>query len=156
MVRDRPKGLLRWFFKVPVWLYRAKLGFLFGGRFLMMEHRGRKSGLLHRTVVEVAGRPATKEGEWFVVSGFGPDADWYRNIREGNLVAIWLGSRRCRASVRFVEPPEAAAVMLDYETAHPKAAKFLAAELGLEHDGTPEGRLQLMRQVPMLAFSPDC
>lgn len=122
----------------------------------MIEHRGRESGRLYRTVVEVAGRPPTGDGEWFVVSGFGPRADWYRNIRAGNLVAIWLGSRRYRASVRFVEPEEAADVMIGYETAHPKAARFLAVELGLAHDGTSEGRLRLMRQVPMVAFSPHC
>jgi hypothetical protein len=39
-------GLLRvrWVVRVPVGLYRARLGFLFGSRLLMLEHTGRKSG----------------------------------------------------------------------------------------------------------------
>jgi len=122
----------------------------------MIEHRGRKSGRLYRTVVEVVDRPRTEGGERFVLSGFGPRTDWYRNIRGGNLVAIWIGSKRCRATMRFVEPEEASDVMLGYETAHPTAAKVLAVELGLDYDGTPEGRLQVMREIPMVAFTPDC
>jgi hypothetical protein len=30
--------------RAPIWLYRARLGFLFGSRTLMLEHIGRKSG----------------------------------------------------------------------------------------------------------------
>jgi hypothetical protein len=39
-------GLLRsrWFVRPPIWLFRAWRGFLFGGRLLLLEHFGRKSG----------------------------------------------------------------------------------------------------------------
>jgi deazaflavin-dependent oxidoreductase (nitroreductase family) len=155
VARGRPRGLLRLLFRAPVWIYRARLGFLLGSRFLMIEHRGRVSGRLHRTVVEVVGRPSD-DGEWFVVSGFGPRTDWYLNLAAGGLVAVWLGSRACRATARFVEAEEAANVMLAYETNHPRAAAFMAKELGLEHDGTQEGRIDLMRQFPMVGLRPDC
>lgn len=122
----------------------------------MIEHRGRSSGRLYRTVVEVVGRPDTAGEEWLVVSGFGPRTDWYRNLRAGGLVAIWLGSRRCPATARFVEPEEAAGIMLTYETEHPKAAGMLHRELGLTHDGTAEGRVRLMGQIPMVGFTTDC
>lgn len=97
---------MRWLMRAPVWLYRARLGFLLGSRFLMIEHRGRTSGRLYRTVVEVVG--GSERDERLVVSGFGPRADWYLNLRANGLVAIWLGSRRRGARVRFIEPDEAA------------------------------------------------
>lgn len=119
----------------------------------MIEHRGRKSGQLFRTVVEVAGR-SERTGEWYVVSGFGLKADWYRNIRAGQLEAIWLGARRTSASARFVEPGEAGSVMEKYEEAHPRAARALMRVLGVGHDGTSRGRAQMMTQMPMVAFKP--
>jgi hypothetical protein len=30
---------VRWIVRAPVWLYRARLGFVFGSRLLMLEHR---------------------------------------------------------------------------------------------------------------------
>lgn len=121
----------------------------------MIEHRGRKSGRLYRTVVEVVGATGSG-GQRFVVSGFGPKADWYRNLEAGGLVAIWLGSRRCDATARFLGPGEAAEIMARYETEHPKAAAVLQRELGLSYDGTEAGRLDLMRRIPMVGLRPDC
>ena len=34
----------RWIVRAPIPLFRAGLGWLFGGRFVMAEHIGRKSG----------------------------------------------------------------------------------------------------------------
>ena len=50
----KPTGWLRRMLKAPTYLYRARLGILFGYRFVMIEHRGRKTGTRHFTVVEVA------------------------------------------------------------------------------------------------------
>lgn len=155
MGEEGPGWLLRWLFRAPVWLYRARLGLLFGTRFLMIEHRGRRSGRLYRTVVEVVGTGATG-GERFMVSGFGPRADWYRNLKAGGLVAVWLGSRRCDAVARFLEPEAAAQVIAAYETEHPRAAAILKRELGLNYDGTDAGRVEMMRQIPMVGLTPAC
>jgi hypothetical protein len=58
----RPHGLLRLGFKLPIALYRARLGWLLGHRFLLLTHRGRKSGKIHQTVLEVVRYdPATRE-----------------------------------------------------------------------------------------------
>ena len=114
---QKPTGWLKWMLKAPTCLYRARLGILLGYRFVMIEHRGRKSGARHFTVVEVA-RHLPRE--WVCTSGTGPRADWYRNLQAGGLEALWVGSRRHRASVRFLEKTEAASVMSAYERAHPK------------------------------------
>lgn len=90
---SKPTGLKKWFFQAPSWLYRAHLGFLMGRRFLMIEHRGRKSAKLYRTVIEVVGRHPDK-GEWIVTAGFGPKSDWYLNLQAGTLEAVWIRSRR--------------------------------------------------------------
>ncbi len=94
--QQKPTGLFKWVLHIPTWVFRARLGFVFGKRFLMIEHSGRKSSKLYRTVLEVAGR-APEAREWIVTSGTGPSADWYRNVSAGGVAAVWIGSRRYRA-----------------------------------------------------------
>lgn len=153
MARDVPRGVTLWLFRAPILLYRARLGFLLGNRFLMIEHRGRRSGRLHRTVVEVVGR-SREAREWFVVSGYGRKTDWYRNLRAGHLQAIWLGNRRVEARARFLDDAEAAGVLAAYQAVHPRTASALLGQLGLSYDGTDEGRIAMMPQLPMVALAP--
>jgi deazaflavin-dependent oxidoreductase (nitroreductase family) len=128
------------------------MGFVFGNRFLMIEHRGRRSGNLYRTVLEVAGRYPDRS-EWVVTSGTGPKADWYRNLQANGVEAVWIGSKRHPATVRFLAAPEAADVMAGYEAAHPKAAVKLLESMGVSYDGTDDGRIELMQKIPMVAFT---
>lgn len=151
--KQKPSGFFKWFLHTPTWLYRAHLGFIMGKRLLMIEHRGRSSGTLYRTVLEVAGR--YREGnEWIVTSGTGPRADWYRNIRAAGVDAVWIGSHRSEARCRFLEPDEAATVMAMYETDHPRTAARLLSSMGVSYDGTSEGRVEMMRHIPMVGFVP--
>ena len=150
--KQKPSGIFKHFLHAPTWLYRAHLGFVFGNRFLMIEHAGRKSGNRYRTVLEVAGRYPEKD-EWIVTSGTGPRADWYRNLKAHGVEAVWIGSTRHQATVRFLEAPEAAQVMAIYEADHPKAAVKLFESMGVSYDGTDEGRIALMPQIPMVGFT---
>jgi deazaflavin-dependent oxidoreductase (nitroreductase family) len=136
--------------KAPTPVYRARLGFLLGNRFLMIEHRGRQSGTLHRTVVEVA---VHRRQEWICASGTGNGADWYRNLRANGLEAVWIGSRRHNASVQFLASEDAAGVMHEYEQAHPRTAARLFKIMGVSYDGTDEGRVRMMEAIPMVAFT---
>ncbi|MFB3051525.1 MAG: nitroreductase family deazaflavin-dependent oxidoreductase [Acidimicrobiia bacterium] len=147
----KPAGLMRWALNVPTLLYRSRLGFLMGKRFFMIEHRGRKTGTFYRTVLEVAGRYPDRD-EWIVTAGWGPGSDWYRNLKAGTLEAVWTGSKRFAARVRFLEPQEAGQVMGDYERAHRRTAKVLLKGMGVSHDGTDEGRVEMMKQIPMVAL----
>jgi hypothetical protein len=55
---------------LPIYLYRLNLGLLLGHRFLLLVHRGRRSGLLRETVLEVIlYEPATRES--VVLSAWG-------------------------------------------------------------------------------------
>jgi hypothetical protein len=43
--------------RAPIWIYRARLGFLFGSRMLLLEHVGRKSGRRRQAVLEIVDQP---------------------------------------------------------------------------------------------------
>ncbi len=63
---------IRWLVRAPIWLFRARLGFLAGSRLLLLEHVGRKSGARRYVILEVVDRPAP--GKYTVASGFGERA----------------------------------------------------------------------------------
>jgi deazaflavin-dependent oxidoreductase (nitroreductase family) len=150
--RQKPSGLFKRLLHAPAWLFRARLGFLFGRRIVMLEHRGRRSGLARYTPLEVVRRDGDR---YILCSGTGPDADWYRNIKVNPPEALWVGAVRHPATVRFLDPSEGATVFAGYEAAHPKAASRLQALMGVSHDGTHEGRTRMVARIPMVELTLD-
>jgi deazaflavin-dependent oxidoreductase (nitroreductase family) len=104
------------------------LGFLLGKRFLLLEHRGRKTGIRRRTVLEVVDREG---GVPVVVSGFGPGSDWLQNVLAQPYVGVTWGSRRFDAVAHRLTVPEAIIVFRNYRREHPRAAAFLGRVLGV-------------------------
>ncbi|UZJ26927.1 nitroreductase family deazaflavin-dependent oxidoreductase (plasmid) [Rhodococcus antarcticus] len=124
--------------RAPIWLFRARLGAVFGSRLLMIEHVGRRSGLRRYVVLEVVDRPSP--GCCVVVAGFGRRAQWFRNVEANPHVRVYLGSRAPVAAVARRLDDGAATVSLGrYADAHPRSwAKFrpvLEQTLGTHIDG---------------------
>ena len=92
----------RLLFRLPTHLYDWHLGWLFDGRFLRLTHLGRRSGRGYQTVLEVVGSDRETE-EITVMSGFGPSADWFRNLQAAPAVEVAIGRRRFRPQHRILE-----------------------------------------------------
>ena len=150
--RQKPTGVFKWFLKAPALLFRAKLGFLFGERFLMITHVGRKSGRTFHTPLEVVVHD-TETAEYIVCSGTGVNADWYRNITAQPVGSIQVKNRIWAPHQRFLDPSEAARRFADYERKHPKAASKLLDSMGQSYDGSDPDRVRMMHSIPMVAFS---
>ncbi len=115
---------VRWLVRAPIWIFRARLGLIFGSRLLLLEHIGRKSGKARYVVLEVVDQPAP--GNYVVAAGFGARAQWLRNIRANPEVNVSVGSRRPRrAKAVELSPSEAGAAITAYRHAHPKAWRTL-------------------------------
>lgn len=132
---------VRWFVRAPIWLFRARLGFLMGSRLLMLEHIGRRSGQHRYVVLEVVDRPGP--GRYVVASGFGERAQWFRNIRANPAVRVSIGAHAPRAAIaRMLAADESRAAVQAYAAKHPRAWRSLRtvfeATLGAEidQDGT--------------------
>ncbi|MEO7373795.1 MAG: nitroreductase family deazaflavin-dependent oxidoreductase [Terrimesophilobacter sp.] len=125
-VAEAGAGLVRvrWLVRAPIWLYRARLGFLFGERLLMLEHTGRKSGLLRLAVLEIVARPAPDR--YIVASAFGTRAQWFRNVRANPQVRLYLGSHRPRAAMaRVLTSDQSSTALAEYAATHPRAWQML-------------------------------
>ena len=121
----RPHGLSRLLFRAPIWLYRARLGFLMGGRFLMFEHTGRKSGKTRYTVLEVV-RYDRQAGTYVVASGWGERSDWFRNLMKTPRVLVSSGFRRRPARAIRLSQELAERELCDYARRHRVAFRALS------------------------------
>jgi deazaflavin-dependent oxidoreductase (nitroreductase family) len=136
-----------------VWLYRARLGWLLGSRFVLIHHIGRSTGLPRTVVVEVVDHDADA-GTWTVASGFGSQAQWYRNLLATPQVHIDVGRRRHAVTARPLDAEEGGEAMARYAAAHPRTARRLAAFMGFAVDGSVAGYRALGRAIPFVRFAP--
>ena len=153
--RSRPTGTERFVLRLPVYLYRIGLARMLGYRFLLLVHRGRKSGLLRETVLEVIRHdPNTRES--VVLSGRGEKADWYRNIRASPPLEIRTGGERYVPEQRFIAPEENHAVISEYASHHRVAFRFLVKTFGFGYPlgGTEEERRKFAGSLRLVAFRP--
>jgi deazaflavin-dependent oxidoreductase (nitroreductase family) len=144
--------------RLPTHLYDWHLGWLLDGRFLRLTHLGRRSGRRYQTVLEVVGSDRETE-QITVMSGFGPSANWFRNLQAAPAVEVAIGRRRYRRPQhRILEETEAARVLAEYERRNRLIAPIVRLALGWlagwPYDGSDAARARLVRQLPMVAFRP--
>jgi deazaflavin-dependent oxidoreductase (nitroreductase family) len=150
----------RLLYRAPIPVFRLGLGGLFGGRLLLLEHRGRTSGRLRRAVIEVLRRDPERRS-WIVSAGWGERTQWWRNLRREPRAAIRIGLGRISVEARLLEPAEAEAEVVRYGRTYPRAARAVARLVGYELDGSEADlrafagvlRLVELRRTPIAAAS---
>jgi hypothetical protein len=100
-----------------------------------------------------------KEGpEAVVMSAFGRDADWFRNIEANPNSEVIIGSQRFIAVHRLLDEDEAVSVITGYELRNwliaPIVRWVLSRLLGWRYDGEMDQRRRLIAQLPCIAFHP--
>ncbi|MCX4885689.1 MULTISPECIES: nitroreductase family deazaflavin-dependent oxidoreductase [unclassified Streptomyces] len=149
---DRPRlpvGWRRFAARLPVLLFRSGLGWIFGGRLLLLHHTGRVTGLDRRVVLEVVEHEPA-DGSWIIASGFGPKAAWYRNLRAEPKTLIEVGNRRHAVTAHFLTQDDGAEIMARYARRHPRTARRLCRFMGLLPDGTVGGFREAGRALPFV------
>lgn len=145
---SKPRGCARLLLRAPVWLYRLRLGWVLGRRFLLIQHTGRRSGKPRFAVVEVV-RYDRRADAYVVASGWGRGADWYRNVSVTPEVRLTVGARRFDARAVLLPAAEAAREVCGYARAHPVAFAALARLLF----GTSKiGCERVAEQAPLVVF----
>lgn len=76
--------IIKQLYRFTILLYRLGLGKLIGQYILIISTYGRKTGKVHRTPVEFH----RHQGRIFVISGFGDQPDWYRNLQADPHVTL--------------------------------------------------------------------
>ena len=158
MAPGQLNATMRRLFRLPVCLYRWRFSWLLGHRFLLLVHTGRRTGLLRYTVLEVLEfRNVTCEA--IVMSGWGRNADWPRNIKATpDCIEIVIGSRQFKASYRLLGDDEAIDAIASYERRNRLLAPIVRAGftwvLGWRYDGSDMARRRVAAEKPCIAFRP--
>jgi deazaflavin-dependent oxidoreductase (nitroreductase family) len=157
MTAPRLSRGLRLLFRAPACVYDCGCGRLLGHRFLLLIQTGRRTGLPRRTVLEVI-EYREEVPEAIVMSAFGPDASWLRNIQTNPTEEVIIGSQRFAAVHRLLSEEEAVKAMMGYQRRHRFIAPIIRFALsrfvGWRYDGSERACRRLVAQLPLIGFRP--
>jgi len=149
-----PRGPLRLLLRLPVWLYRLRLGWLLGRRFLLLTHTGRQTGKAHDTVIEVM-RQDVDTGAVMVAAAWGDRADWFRNLQAHPEAKITIGAKTWAARAEVLPVEGGAQELYVYATDHPTAFhEIMRLVTGERVEGTMPECQRLAERIPVVAFVP--
>lgn len=144
-----PTGWQKRLARLPIYLFRMGLGPFFGKRVLLLVHTGRVSGQTRKVVLEVVAHDP-EQRTWTLASGFGSQAQWYRNLRKTPQATIQTGRRFRAVTAHFLTPEEGGRIMAAYAPRHPRAAKALCSYMGFQVDGSPQGYQSIGERIPFV------
>jgi deazaflavin-dependent oxidoreductase (nitroreductase family) len=139
--------------RVPRPLYHRGWGRFLGHTFLLITHKGRKSGKRHETMaMAIAFDAATRET--VVCSAWGPDTEWMRNLRACPALEIQIGGESYVPEQRFLSEDEAVLVGTEFRRRHPRRLQLLAAILGWGDLSSEAAMREFVRTRPFVSFRP--
>jgi deazaflavin-dependent oxidoreductase (nitroreductase family) len=149
-----PAGLSRFLYRLPIYVYRAGFGWMFGNRVMLLHHIGRVSGRQRQAILEVVEHDLA--GDSFVVaSGWGPTAAWYQNVMRTPDVTIQVGRRTIPVTAVTLGADEGSDVFARYALHHRFLAKYLLPRLmGFSVDGSEADFREVGRHMPFVRFVP--
>lgn len=148
------RGFLRIALRVPILLYRARLGWLFSSHILMLTHIGRRSGRKRYVVLEVL-QHEKETGVYYVAAAWGEKANWFCNIQKSPQVIINVGFHHFNAFAVRVPIDEAERRLFTYAKNFPFHFRVLTrVMLGKTLEPTQETCRQLVQELPVVAIQP--
>lgn len=149
-----PRGMKRLFWRAPIWIFRLCLGGLMKNRMLLLHHTGRISGQARQNVLEIVDHDHQK-GIYTVASGFGPTADWYKNLLQQPEASITVGRIEYPVTAQPLSPEASGNALVAYAKQHPKAARSLMSICGYEMSGSDEEYFIIGRDnIPFVLLMP--
>ena len=149
-----PKGFLRLVMRFPILLYRLRLGWLLGKRFILIEHRGRKSGMTRRAVIEVVDHDP-QEGVYVVAAAWGAQSDWFQNILVEPNVFVTVSAQRFPATARRLSEEDSERHLRSYSVRNPLAFRQIGSWLVRESSHDTENIIRaFVETIPFVEFAP--
>lgn len=149
---EKAPSFMKPIFKLPNLLYRLRLGWLLGKRFMQLVHLGRHTGKVRRTVLAVLHfDPETRE--ILAVSAW-KGSDWYYNIQATPALRVETGRVHYVPDQRTLSPEEITAAFMEYRKQHPYFSRIICRIPGWKWDSTYDEFLALAHSLRGVAFRP--
>jgi deazaflavin-dependent oxidoreductase (nitroreductase family) len=149
---EKAPSLLIPMFKLPLVMYRLRLGWLLGKRFMQITHVGRRSGRTYRTVLAVL-KFNEKTNEICAISAW-KGSDWYYNIQASPALQVETGFVDYVPAQRTLSPEEITTAFMEYRKQHPIFSRMVCRIPGWKWDSTYDEFLTLARTLHGVAFTP--
>ncbi len=152
-LRERPGLVARIIFRMPLPMYEHGLGWIFRHAFLLLDHRGRRSGHVYHTALKVLTyEPMTREA--IVLSAWGGKTDWIRNITAAPALKVTIGRESYVPIQRFLSEEEAVAIVTSYRRRHPGKYRLFCWLLGWGNLQSDVAMRAFVRSHPFVALRP--
>jgi deazaflavin-dependent oxidoreductase (nitroreductase family) len=148
----RAPAFMRPLFKLPLVLYRLRLGWLLGHLFMQLTHTGRRSGKVRRTILVVL-RFDARTQEVKAVSAW-QASEWYKNIQAAPALQVETGRLRYSPVQRDLSAEEVAQLYVDFRREHPLFSRLVCRIPGWKWDASYDEALALARTLHGVAFRP--
>jgi deazaflavin-dependent oxidoreductase (nitroreductase family) len=118
---------------------------------IVLVHRGRKSGKLYKTPIEVL-RDDHEREELVVSPMWGKDSDWYRNVVAGGLVEAHVRGEERQVEWRELDESGRRAAINAYREAHPLYSRMILRMLVRVNGFEGDSEEAVLRELPMLGL----
>ena len=124
---EREPGRLLWAINlIPKLIFKLRLSRLYGARFALVTHRGRKSGQPRTVIVETADG-SLESGRLVYIVAYGKRAQWYKNLKAAPAVRLEIAGRVYKEPRHeFLDREGTERAIASYWQRYPRLASFLA------------------------------
>ena len=151
-----PSPLLKYFFKIPVWIHKMGLGGwerLIGAQWMLITTVGRRSGKPRETMVDVMDYDSATD-TYYIEAAYGPRADWVRNIEANPQFKAQVGRRKFHARLSALSSENAGDLMVKFYRAKPAYTRSVMAMVGMKFEGEQELR-RIASSLTLFAVHPE-
>jgi deazaflavin-dependent oxidoreductase (nitroreductase family) len=152
----QPSRLLKFFFKVPVWVH--KMGFggwerLIGAQWMLITTTGRKTGKRRQTMVDVMDHDKATD-TYYIEAAYGARADWYKNIQSNPIFEAQVGRRKFKARAGALTTEGAGEMLVQFYRSKPAYTRSVMAMAGMKFKDEDELRV-IGKDLTLLAVKPE-
>ena len=155
MLEKRPSGLLRFFFKVPLFMHKIGLGGwerFIGAQWMLLTTTGRKTGKRRETLVDVMDYDKATD-TFFIEAAYGSHADWFKNIQANPLFEAQVGRRKFTAQAETLNEGDTGEMLVQFFRRKPAYTRSVMAMVGMKFKDEEELHT-LGKNLTLLAVQP--
>ena len=151
-----PSGLLKFFFKVPLYVHKMGLGGwekMIGAEWMLIATTGRKTGKRRETMVDVMDYDKSSD-TYYIEAAYGARADWYKNIQSHPVFEAQVGRRKFHARAAPLSSADTGEMLVQFFRRKPAYTRSVMAMVGMKFKDEDELRT-LGSTLTLLAVHPE-
>ena len=156
MFEKHPSGLLKFFFKAPLFMHKLGLGGwegLIGAQWMLITTIGRKTGKRREAMVDVMDYDKMTD-TYYIEAAYGSRADWYRNIKSNPVFEAQVGRRKFKAHAEELAEKDTGEMLVQFFRRKPAYTRSVMAMVGMKFKDEDELRV-IGKNLTLLAVKPE-